>query len=311
MDMITLETLVCENERLRGCKVLRFLSEGAMGRIYLLQGSSGELVACKVMESSLAASAKARSYFVREIQHTKELEHPNIIELYESGANDEVLFYTMEYCATGSILDLMRSNGGKLSQDRAVQIVVDVLNGLEYAHHAPVKNVKLGSGEVVDGIGVVHRDLKPANILLGEDGAAKIADLGLAKAFQFAGLSGITGKYAKGGTLGFQPRQQAESFLFAKPAVDVWAAVATLYFMLTGSTPRNFDRSRSAREIVLETSPVPLLQRKPEVEPELAKLIDAALDDSHDLLYESAAQFREALTATLSQSECAAKTPAA
>lgn len=115
-----------------------------------------------------------------------------MVALFDSGEHDEQLFYTMDYCDEGSAHDLVESSRGKLLPDRAVPIITDVLSGLAFAHEAPIENVELRDGSRGVGRGIVHRDLKPDNILLVRNGLAKLADLGLAKAFQFADLSGIT-----------------------------------------------------------------------------------------------------------------------
>src|ERR1700731_4906786 len=99
---------------------------------------------------------------------------------------------TLDYCEGGSVADLMKQRGGVLPLDEAVEITLQALEGLHYAHNA------LGSGR-----GLVHRDIKPANLLLSGSGsgrAAKVGDYGLSKAFDDAGLSGGTRTGDKAGT---------------------------------------------------------------------------------------------------------------
>jgi serine/threonine protein kinase len=128
-----------------------------------------------------------------------------------------------------------RSDGG-LAVEQAVELTLQVLRGLAYAHEAPVP-VRLADGTVAVHRGLVHRDLKPQNLLLtGAPDAVtlKIADFGLAKAFDSAGLSGHTLTGAMGGSLAFMPRGQVIDFKYAQPEVDLWAVTACLYWMLTG-----------------------------------------------------------------------------
>ena len=125
----------------------------------------------------------------------------------------------------------VQTRGGTLPADEVVRIGRQALAGLAYAH----------------GRGVVHRDLKPHNLFLTEAGPArqvKVGDFGLAKAFDAAGLSGLTRTGRAAGTPSFVPRQQVIDFKNAKPEVDVWALAATLYALLTGRPPRDFPPGR-------------------------------------------------------------------
>ncbi|WP_292823608.1 protein kinase, partial [Nostoc sp. JL33] len=158
-------------------------------------------------------------------------------------------------------------------------IILQVLNGLEYAHNAEIPNVKLRKGGFAKGVGLVHRDLKPSNIFLGYVNGkitAKIGDYGLAKAFDLAGLSGKTLTGNKAGTPVLMCRQQLLDYKYAKPEVDVWAAAACLYYMLTGTFPRNFTTGDPFLA-VLQNDPVPIRQRDANIPKQLAEVIDLAL----------------------------------
>jgi serine/threonine protein kinase len=294
---LTVEDLVRQSPQLRGSTVQKLLGEGGMGVTYLLNDASGAELVLKMMLDAYALDQDARILFVREMMHTRELKHPNIVALIDSGEHAGNLFYTMEYCAGGNADDLVEDAGGKLPPQRAVPIIMDVLAGLAFAHAAPVTGLKR-DGTLAAARGIVHRDLKPPNILLVPDGPAKVADLGLAKAFELAGLSGITHPKATGGSYRFQPRQQARSILYAEPEVDVWAAAASLYYMLTGAFTRDFGDWRFDLKKVLNTAPIPIRERNPEIPAALADVIDGALDDTHETLpYRSAAALRDALRA--------------
>jgi serine/threonine protein kinase len=291
------ETLVQQSPHLRGCTVQRRLGEGGMGITYLLDDANGAKLVLKMIKDAYAADKDARVRFVREMKHTRELSHPNIVALFDSGEHAGTLFYTMEYCASGNAHDFVEKSSGKLPPERAIPIIMDMLAGLAFAHNAPVSDVKLRDGKREAGRGIVHRDIKPENILLvAPDGPAKVADLGLAKAFEFAGLSGVTGPGAHGGTIAFQPRQQVKSFLYAKADVDVWAAAASLYYMLTGTYTRDFVDGVDPVATVRNTAPIPIRQRNPEIPPALADVIDSALDDAGEVLpYQSAMDLQDAL----------------
>ena len=123
---------------------------------------------------------------------------------------------------------------------RRCRITLDALDALAYAHRTELA-VVLADGRTEIAHGLVHRDVTPQNLLLatGPDGEVitKVADFGLAKAFEKAGLSGHTGTGAIGGSIAFQARAQLIDFKYARPEVDLWAVTACLYWMLTGATP--------------------------------------------------------------------------
>ncbi len=229
---------------IRDYNIIKLLGKGGFGEVYLAQhNQTGNFVALKVMLPAVAANDWAIQMFMRETENTKVLRHPNVVKLIDYGYSENIFFFTMEYCEGGTVADLMEKQGGKLSVDIAVPIILQVLNGLEYAHNAEIPNVKLANGGFGKGRGLVHRDLKPSNIFLGYVNGkltAKIGDYGLAKAFDLAGLSGQTLTGTKAGTPVLMCRQQLLDYKYVQPEVDVWAAAACLYYMLTGYFPRNF-----------------------------------------------------------------------
>src|SRR5262249_20373052 len=155
-----------------------------------------------------------------------------------------------------------------LPPSEAVALVVQALDGLEYAHQAPIPFVRLDDGGYLPGHGLVHRDVKPSNLFLSGSGAERVVqvgDFGLSKAFDDAGLSGLTRTGVTMGTPEFLPRQQVVEFKYAKPEVDVWAAAATLYYLLTGAYPRDFPRGVDRWLAVLQSAAVPIRRRNPSV----------------------------------------------
>ena len=192
----------------------------------------------------------------------------------------------------------MAHRGGKLSIDEARPIILQALDGLHYAHHAEVPQVKLKDGSFGRGHGLVHRDLKPQNIFLSTAGGARVAkigDYGLAKAFDMAGLSGHTYTGEVAGTPQFMPRQQVLRFKDLRPEADVWAMAAALYNMLTRCSPRDFPEGRDPWQCILETPVVPIRQRNPAIPSKLAKVIDHALAEEPNIGFRSAAEFKQAL----------------
>jgi len=284
--------------------LLKELGKGGFSLVYLAQHQqTKEQVALKVMLPKVAANQRAVNWFLREVENMKVFKHPNVVGLKEFGYADETFFFTMEYCEGGSVVDLMQKRGvSTLPIAEAVGIITQVLDGLTYTHNAEIPNVRLADGSFAKGRGLIHRDLKPGNIFLANIGGkqvARIGDYGLAKAFDQAGLSGQTMTGSQVGTPYFMPRQQVLDYKYAQPEVDVWAAAACLYVMITGYAPRNFVGLDPFRA-VLDNDAVPICDRTSSIPQPLATIIDRALIDNPEIYYKSAVDFKQALLNTIS-----------
>jgi serine/threonine protein kinase len=288
---------------LAGFEVARPLGRGGMGSVFLLRRPDDEtLVALKVMSDRLAADSDSRNRFLREVEVTGGLVHPNIVRLLHSGCHEGVIFYTSEFCDAGTLAQLCRSRGGSLPVGEAVPLIRQVLDGLEYAHRAPVRTTL--PDRQVEAFGLVHRDLKPSNVFLHAAGGslvARIGDFGLAKAFDLSGLSGYSRTGVTAGTPAFMPRQQVLNYKYVMPEVDVWAMAACLYYTLAGTPPRDFPPDRDKWGVVLRDRPVPIRDRDParSIPVPLAQLIDAAVADDPAIQFRTIAELRHALDTSL------------
>ena len=264
----------------------RLLGKGGMGAVYLARRLGGEPsppVALKVMLPRMVVDEGAQEIFIREIEVTRALRHPNIVGLLDFGKHQGRFYFALEYCAGGSAEQLRRRHGGRVPLPSTLHVAVGALEGLAAAHDA----------------GFVHRDIKPDNVLLGEDGAARLADFGLAKSFQQAGLSGMTATGTVAGTFQFMPREQLTSYRQARPTTDVWSMAATIYYLLTGQYARDFAAHSDPLAVILRGGVVPLRQRDPSVPEELAAVIDRALDDEPSRRFPSARELVAALRGVL------------
>ncbi|HYG81898.1 MAG TPA: serine/threonine-protein kinase, partial [Pyrinomonadaceae bacterium] len=269
-----------------GYQVQKKLGQGGMGAVYLARrGADNLTVALKVMLSKVAVDEYARRLFSREIDVTASLDHPKIVRLYEHGAVGSAFYFALEYCPGGSVYDAMKERRRALPLAEAGRIILDVLDGLIFAHER----------------GYIHRDIKPQNILLtsAEGGAAKLSDFGLAKSFQKAGLSGMTATSAVAGTFAFMPREQLTNFKYAKPVSDVWSTGATLYYMLTGQFTRDFAAAKDQARVVMGGRIVPLEERDPSIPPKIAAVTNRAIADDPRDRYQSAAELHSDLSAAL------------
>ncbi|MGE6838468.1 protein kinase domain-containing protein [Streptomyces niveus] len=269
---------------LSGYSLVGELGRGGMGAVYLLRHeTTGERMALKLMLPKVAVSSKARARFVREATHARALHHPNIVTSYDAHFAAGTFSFTSEYCAGGSLEHHLQHHGGRIPVNDAVRLTIQVLGGLAHAHRQ----------------GVVHRDVSPHNILLSRDpdGAliAKVSDFGLAKAFDLAGFSGLTSTGATAGKPTYQPRQQVINFREAAPAVDVWAAAACLYRMVTGACPRDFPTDRDPWLAVLQHAAVPVRQRDPRIPAGLAQVLDRALVDDPEIGIQDAEELSRVL----------------
>jgi len=282
-----------DNDILAGYHRLSLLGEGGMSRVWLIEDKdSNQQLAMKMMLLKNAIDEKRRKAFLREAMLSTQLSHRNIVRHYECGQYGNELFLVMEYCDGGSLDDYISKNSGKLCIDIATHIILQILDGLNYAHNLCIPS-QLENGETVEVTGIVHRDIKPGNILLIDNKkfpTCKISDFGLAKAFETAGLSGYTRTGSKSGTPEFMPRQQIINFKGAKPSVDIWAAAASYYFMLTGMYPKEFSRRQRDYTTILFTDATPIRRRNVDIPEKLAEVIDYALVETPEIGIQSAAE---------------------
>jgi hypothetical protein len=197
----------------------REIGRGGMATVYLARDLKHERsVALKVLHPDLAAALGAER-FLAEIRTTANLQHPHILPLHDSGEADGYLFYVMPFVA-GETLRARLERENVLPIDDALRIAREVLSALDYAHRH----------------GVVHRDIKPENILL-HDGAALVADFGIALAVQSAGGQRMTQTGLSLGTPQYMSPEQAMGERTVDGRADVYAMGAVLYEMLTGEPP--------------------------------------------------------------------------
>jgi eukaryotic-like serine/threonine-protein kinase len=266
-----------------GYRIKRRIGVGGFGAVYLAERETDKLpVAIKVMLARVAVDEDARRKFSQEIELLKNLQHPHIVTILDSGAAGSAFYFVMEHCRGGSVADYMQANGGSLAPAVAMPIMLQALEGLAFAHSK----------------GVVHRDLKPPNILLTGTPAhptAKLADMGLAKNFDKAGFSGMTVTGAFAGTPFFMPKEQLTNFKYVKPVTDVWSMGATFYNMLSGDTPRDFPRGCDPMEVILRGEIIPLSKRAPGIPKGISAVLDKAIQANAKDRFQDAGEMLAAL----------------
>ena len=292
---------------LAGYEKISLLGKGGMGEVWKVRSmDTGEEYALKTMLPDVAMDEQAKKLFLREAGICERLRHPNVVKAYDTGSANNVLYILMDLCEGGSADDLMKKKGGRLPLELATYIILQCLSGLDYVHNMDLE-VEIAAGKYqgtreVSVKGLVHRDFKPGNIFLSDTGShptAMVADFGMAKAFQAAGKSQISKTGAVMGTPVFMPKQQARDCKYAKPEVDVWAAAASYYYMVTGQFVKNFRPGVNVWQVLIAESAVPIRKRDPSVPRDLADVIDLALAESPRLHYSSAGELRRDLAAAL------------
>jgi len=272
---------------IRGYEIQDQLGVGAFGAVYMgYRKADNKKVAIKIMLSKIAVEKNSRNRFFKEIESMKCLSHKNIVSYIDHGSIDGAFYFIMEHCNGGSIADLMEKQRSVLKEEIACKIILQALEGLDYAHKK----------------GFVHRDIKPGNILMDDTGkgqVVKIADFGLAKNFEKAGFSGMTITGSAAGTPTFMPREQVTNFKYVKPISDIWSMGATLYFMLTGKGPRNFRNGINDFEVILRESVIPIRKRNSDISKKIANVIDQSLEDNLKKRYKSAIEFHDELRSAI------------
>jgi serine/threonine-protein kinase len=211
-------------ERLRSALADRYtlereLGAGGMATVYLADDRKHDRrVAVKVLRPELAAVIGAER-FLNEIKVTAKLQHPHILQLYDSGEADKLLYYVMPYIKGESLRERLNREK-ELSVDEAVAITKAVASALDFAHRE----------------GVVHRDIKPENVLL-HDGQAIVADFGIALALTAAGGSRLTETGLSLGTPHYMSPEQAAGDRELDGRTDLYSLGCMTYEMLTGRPP--------------------------------------------------------------------------
>lgn len=258
---------------------IRKLGEGGFASVYLVEDPVDKsYFALKEMHPQVKLKGPHINWFIREASIAKQLNHQNVVKTYTVDETKGNMCILMEYCPNGSVMDLLKRKG-TLSIREATDLFLQLLDGLDYIHHAPLTvQDKYGDDQKVRGI--VHRDIKPDNMLFSHDGTLKISDLGLAKAYDLAGMSGGTMAGQTVASFLYAPRKQVMKYRYAKPDVDVFCAVASYYQMLTGKSIRNFKKVPHIE--IYDLPVVPIRQRNPGIPESLANLIDRVLAEDEE-----------------------------
>jgi eukaryotic-like serine/threonine-protein kinase len=256
--------------------VEREIGKGGNARIYLARDPAGTPVALKILHPELLVSVAA-DRFLREIKLAKQLEHPHIARLLDSGEREWLVYYVMTYIE-GPTLREHLARVGRLAIAETVRLAGDLLDALEHAHQH----------------GIVHRDVKPDNLVLAERGAV-LLDFGIARAVAASGSDRLTRSGIAVGTSTYMSPEQITALKEIDLRSDLYALGVVLYECLAGQAP--FIHRNEA--VVLQmhlTQPSPDVRAiRPDTPAELALGIMRAMAKTPEERWQSAAAMREAL----------------
>ena len=257
----------------------RELGEGGMAKVYLARDLKHDRrVAVKVLRPELAAVLGAER-FLNEIRVTANLQHPHIVQLYDSGEADGDLYYVMPFIDGESLREkLNREN--QLSIDEAVAITRAVAEALDYAHRRDV----------------IHRDIKPENIMLLE-GTPLVADFGIALAISNVAGDRITATGLSLGTPSYMSPEQATGDRQLTAQSDTYALGSVLYEMLAGDPPFTGSNMTAVIAKVIGEKPIKLSTIRDTVPANIEAAVAKALAKVPADRFESTKAFAEALIA--------------
>jgi eukaryotic-like serine/threonine-protein kinase len=253
-------------------RVLRRLGSGGMADVWLAEDTHLQRqVALKVLHSRYLQDRQFVERFQREAEHAAGLQHPNIVAVFDRGADDGVNYIAMRYVQGPTLKELIERG---LTPEQGVALVRQVLEGARFAHRN----------------GIVHRDLKPQNVIVDEEGKAVVTDFGIAR----AGVSEITQTGSVMGTPQYLSPEQAQGFEVT-PVSDLYSIGVILYEALCGRVP--FEGESAVAVAMKQVAETP--QRPSSINPQVSPALDAvvmrALEKEPGQRFQSADAFIAAL----------------
>ncbi|MEU9988692.1 Stk1 family PASTA domain-containing Ser/Thr kinase [Streptomyces sp. NPDC048045] len=261
------------------------LGRGGMAEVYLAHDTRlGRTVAVKTLRADLARDPSFQARFRREAQSAASLNHPAIVAVYDTGEDYidgvSIPYIVMEYVDGSTLRELLHS-GRKLLPERAMEMTIGILQGLEYAHRS----------------GIVHRDIKPANVMLTRNGQVKVMDFGIARAMGDSGMT-MTQTAAVIGTAQYLSPEQAKGEQVDARS-DLYSTGCLLYELLTVRPPFVGDSPVAVAYQHVREEPQAPSVFDPEITPEMDAIVLKALVKDPNYRYQSADEMRADIEACL------------
>ncbi|NMC71955.1 MAG: serine/threonine protein kinase, partial [Myxococcales bacterium] len=265
-------------------RIVRQIGQGGMGAVYEAEHLViGRRVAIKALHPEFAHRSELVARFHREAQAASRIGHLNIVEVFDFGTDDRgAPFLVMEYLEGRSLAGALQSDG-TFPVERSADVVGQTLGALDAAHAK----------------GIIHRDLKPENIFLTDHGGradfVKLLDFGISKFQTPAGEPKLTTTGVTLGTPYYMAPEQAAGDGELDHRVDVYAMGAVLYEALAGRPPYEGTNYNRLLAQILSSDPPPLREFRPDIPPELARVVHTAMARNRNERYPTAGAMLEAL----------------
>ncbi|MEA2475214.1 MAG: hypothetical protein QOE06_3129, partial [Thermoleophilaceae bacterium] len=253
-----------------------YIGRGGMGVVYRAEHVHlGRQVALKLLAPELAENESFRERFVRESRVAAQVDHPNVIPIYEAGEADGTYFIAMRYVEGQDLREILHTSG-PLDLDRALEVLGQVAGALDAAH----------------GQGLVHRDVKPGNILVvGGSGHCYLTDFGLTKAISSDTAFTATGQFV--GTTDYVAPEQIEGKELDR-RTDVYSLGCVFYECLAGTPPFRRETDMAVMWAHMQEPPPRVTDRRPDLPAGLDQVIATAMAKSKDDRFPSCSTFAAA-----------------
>ncbi|MFD3506283.1 serine/threonine-protein kinase [Nocardia sp. NPDC058666] len=272
-----------KGEVFAGYTIRRVLGQGGMGVVYLARHPRlPRLTALKLLSRELSADEEIRRRFEREADLVAQLEHPNIVNVYDRGTDDDQLWISMQFVAG---TDVATADVNVLTPGRAVQIAAETATALDFAHAS----------------GVLHRDVKPANILLAKPPIGRPERVVLTD-FGIAAVRDSETTLSSGDTITATLAYAAPEHLAGAPLdhrADQYSLACTLFWMLTGSVPFPATSPGAVIQAHLSRPIPPLRSLRPDLPATLDAVLARATAKQAHARFASCAEFAQAAKAAL------------
>jgi len=252
-------------------EIVRHLARGGMAEVYLARDLLLDRpVALKVLFPEFSGNRSFVERFRREARAAANLNHPNIVSIYDWGEENGTYFIVMEYIDGLTLREVIRAEG-RLAPERAAAIGADIAAALQFAHNG----------------GVIHRDVKPGNVLIS--GMVKVTDFGIARAND--PQESLTQTGAVMGTATYFSPEQAQGVAI-DPRSDVYSLGVVLYEMVAGRPPFTGESPVAIAYQHVRETPVPVSEHNPHVPPDFAAVVAKAMAKNRGDRYPSAEELR-------------------
>lgn len=256
-------------------EILKRIGSGGMADVYMAKDQKlNRNVAVKVLKREYVDDEKFLKKFQIEAQAVASLTHPNIVNIYDVGAENGVNYIVMELAGGITLKEYIKKKG-YLSPQETVDVSIQIASAISHAHNHHI----------------IHRDIKPQNILISEDGMIKVTDFGIAKA---ANTNTVTSTATAMGSVHYISPEQAKG-RFCDEKSDIYSLGITMYEMITGKVPFDHENGVTIALMHLQNDIVPPSEIKEGIPDSLEKIILKCVMKKPEERYQTAEELIEDL----------------